>query len=220
MSSVKNTKPSLYRALTQLPIFTGLQRGKKKVHRKDKRRDRKEKEAREKNQSSSSRKKMQRVDRESLDNDRSNLLEPTKYGELLALLIAKNIAENSITDYLFTVALLLIVNKEDAFKNLESSTIPVANLIAALFDGPVTERKSPTLNVSDEPRNEHGNSTLLNPFRNYLLSTRTVRSKSFTNSESSRYDICSMDENKEETMSQTGGPFFVGAYSETGSTVG
>ena len=230
MSSVKNTKPPLYRALTQLPIFTGLQRGKKKVHRKDKRRDRKEKEAREKDLKSqstnSSRKKVQRVDRESLDNDRTNLLEPTKYGELLALLIAKNIAENSITDYLFTIALLLIVNKEDAFKNLESSTIPVANLIAALFDGPVTEFKYPILNVSDGSRNEHANSMLLNPFRNYLLSTRTVRSKSFTNSESSRYDICSMDENKEETMSQTGGggvgggPFFVGAYSETGSTVG
>ena len=224
MSAVKNSKPTLYRALSQLPIFTGTQRGKKKAHRKDKKRERKEKEAREKElksqSSSSSRKKMQRVDREALDTDRSNLLEPTKYGELLAFLIAKNIAENSITDYLVTIALLLIVNKEDAFKNLESSTIPVANLIAALFDGPVTGKKSSALDGSKESENESVNSTLLNPFRNYLLSTRPVRSKSFTNSESSRYDICSMDENKEETMSQTGGPFFVGAYSETGSTVG
>ena len=223
LNALKVPKPSLHRALSQLPIVTGSQRGKKKIHRKEKRKDRKDKDSKEKDiksYSSSARKKAQRIDRETTENDNSALLEPAKYGELLALLIAKNIAENSVTNYLVTIALLLIINKEDAFKNLESSTIPIANLIAALFDGSEGANSKSSSTYSADTSSEETGGVILNPFKNYLLSSRTVRSKSITNSESSRFEVCSMDENKEETMSQSGGPFFAGAYSETGSTVG
>ena len=61
-----------------------------------------------------------------------------QYSEVLAMTVAKIMAENSMSHYLQTVALLLVVmrSKEDRLNNLESAScnIPVASLIAAAFE--------------------------------------------------------------------------------------
>lgn len=155
LESVKSSNPQLYTAMNQHTCLSGQSKTKrgKLSSKKEKRKERLEKEI-EKDFAKSFRKRDKLGSEDSLRELSSSSTVPSghsgsgsdtpilreerpqkkQYGEVLALVVAKSIAENSMPMYLLTVALLLMVNKEDQFKNLESYNIPVASLIAAVFE--------------------------------------------------------------------------------------
>eukprot|EP01038_Epipyxis_sp_PR26KG_P004035 gene4035-5772_t len=233
LDSIKTSNPILHRTLLQLPIVSGLQKQKKKATRKERKKDKRDKEylrsEKEKYAQSYSKNRLLKKERKdkssglSFDTQhddrteqKSGDFDAKKHNELLGIVVAKSIAENSMSSYLLTVALLLLENKTQDSNISQSQVLtglPVANVIACLF-----EPSKP--NAIDQNQES---SFIPNPYHAFI-STRQLRSKSISNSDISKYDGGSQFDENHDTISQSGsgyhGGYHGGAHSDAGSTIG
>lgn len=231
----------LHQALLQQSLISGQhQKGKKKTKsdRKDKKRRDKERDREKESRSQDYGKVKSRKDKQfqniefysSSQQINSNPIQLAatsareKYQDVIGAIVAKSIADASVSSYLITVALLLRIMKQD--NNITTSdsseilsgpvnSLPVGNLIASLFEKIEVhefrnDQNLPTHDVAVQ-----------NPFRKLLLKSTLTKgetvSVSFSADGGSEFGE-SRSVVEGETASQSG--YFPGAYSDAGSTVG
>ena len=235
------SRAPLHQALMQQSLISGQHqkvKKKSKSDRKDKKRREREKETRSQDQLQLGKvknrkdKQLQNIDFYGSNTQQISPIQlpatsaKEKYQDVIGAIVAKSIAEASVSSYLITVALLLRIMKQD--NNIISSdssenmncgpvtSLPVGNLIASLFE------KIEVHEFRNDPRHEYNPSVKVqNPFRKLLL--KSTLTKGETVSVSFSADGGSeLGESRSllegETASQSG--YFPGAYSDAGSTVG
>eukprot|EP01041_Mallomonas_annulata_P001744 gene1744-3367_t len=186
MQSLKDTHPVLYRALLQHTMISGRQRTKRTKHsrknrkkeKRDRERDRDEKESKDlfddnTNTTSTS------TPTNKIKNNTTDATVPTaenlpvwdQYRQVLAMMVAKCIADNSIQSQLLLIALLLQIYKNHGSTSTSTSTsissedelsIPIGNIIAAVFERPETDEM---MDTDDDNDNNDGNNVQSHHFK-------------------------------------------------------
>ena len=243
--SIRTSRPALYQAVLQHPLIAGQQKANKKQSKKEKKRDRKNEMNKEKEKmlAQSRLTRSQRRDKSSFTVDSLGAIgtladlraSPEKRAvsnrEMMAAMVAKTVAEGSLSGHLVAIALLLQIMKDERSGTNFASAIPIGNILSGLFERPDGDDESDTSDVAgaSSTQNSTGstreNPYLANPFHSYLLSPRDEPAKSVAYSDMSRGDIGSVDETRtEDTASQVGGGEgsvgYPGPHSDAGSTVG
>jgi hypothetical protein len=243
--SIRTSRPALYQAVLQHPLIAGQQKANKKQSKKEKKRDRKNEMNKEKEKilAQSRLTRSQRRDKSSFTVDSLGAIgtladlraSPEKRAvsnrEMMAAMVAKTVAEGSLSGHLVAIALLLQIMKDERTGTNFASAIPIGNILSGLFERPDGDDESDTSDVAgaSSTQNSTGstreNPYLANPFHSYLLSPRDEPAKSVAYSDMSRGDIGSVDETRtEDTASQVGGGEgsvgYHGPHSDAGSTVG
>lgn len=126
--------------------------------------------------------------------------------EKVALCVAKGVGEGSVASLLSAVAVLFVLMKDDNASINDPPTLPIGNIVAAVFTEP------------DQSSGSSDKEFLRNPFQLYLQASKRLRSASVANSEESHGDMSSAEESRDESASQPG-TYGAGA-SDAGSTVG
>ena len=227
LTSIRTSRPSLYQAVLQHPLIIGQQKSSRKQSKKEKKRDRKNEMNREKEKALAQSRitRSQRRDKTGGSGDfqgapigtLADLTSSDKRigtpNEILGVVVAKTIAEGSLSGHLLTIALLLqiLTDEKKKKKNVTNlNGIPIGNILGGLFEKSDNDDDSDTSEMAgvSSTRNSTGsikenNSVLLNPFHDLLLSPRDERAKSVAFSDMSRGDIGSIDESRtEESTSQ------------------
>lgn len=243
--SIRTSRPALYQAVLQHPLIAGQQKSNKKQSKKEKKRDRKNEMNKEKEKvlAQSRLTRSQRRDKSSFTVDSLGAVgtladlraSPEKRAvsnrEMMAAMVAKTVAEGSLSGYLVAIALLLQIMKDERSGTSFASAIPIGNILSGLFERPDGDDESDTSDVAgaSSTQNSTGSTRespyLANPFHSYLLSPRDEPAKSVAYSDMSRGDIGSVDETRtEDTASQVGcgegSVGYPGPHSDAGSTVG
>lgn len=168
LSDIEFTRPELFNLIQTHISYTGKPNQKKRVKMKRQRRGEKRERARDVGNEEGSSEGM---------GERRFVDKPSP-PQLLACVVAKAVADNSVASYLLAVAVLLRAARgEGASSGMESNApIPVGNVIASVFEGACL--KGPE---SPDAYTFH------NPFRACLLSSKDEQAKSVSCSDVSEY---------------------------------
>lgn len=210
LQPIKSSNILLYDCITQHILITGL-KSTKKSSRKEKRAD-KDKSFKKnpeslKNITSTTNINLGGISyRNHLDNNivSDSLLASAsareQYREIIGAFVAKTIADDTLSGYLICVTLLLHIMKENG--NSTNISLPVGNIIAALF--------------------ESKESNQINPFKNCLISSNNLKNENISVCEVSRVDgvDVQVEELDRDSASSISDNFCGGGHSDAGSTIG
>lgn len=235
---LSTTNIEAYEAMMQQPLVSGQSGIRKKFSRKEKRerRERREKDSKDKEHLHSNKRRKKKNSSRHGQNDSPVHLESSATGkpdglesnetwqeakvftESLAVVVAKAINEGTCGALLSALVLLQRIRRQrqlNPVSNGESHLLlPIANILAAYVEMQIDDRSG-----SESSKQFH------NPFRHSLLSSKSMRLKSFSNSETSHNDgnscyLDAMEVQSQDTASQSQDGGVCGPYSDAGSTIG
>eukprot|EP01034_Spumella_vulgaris_P022499 gene22499-28627_t len=155
LEQTKHVNPALWRTLGTLPIVSGQSKS-KKSSKKEKRKDRKDRTVTPVDDSSSGKGSHSKgrtayraagkrrggqsdtIDTPLQSESEDVLSNPKRFRELLALVVAKNVAENTMSSYLATISLLIAASKNEKHASefslsSQNNRIAVGSTLATLF---------------------------------------------------------------------------------------
>jgi hypothetical protein len=210
LQPIKSSNILLYRCITQHILLSGLLKSTKKSGRKEKRfdKDKSFKKFPESSKNTTSNINIGGITHRNHlyaniggDSLLASASAREKYREILGAFVAKTIADDTLSGYLICTALLLHNMKENG--NSTNISLPVGNIIAALFESKESFKK-------------------INPFKNCLISSNTLKNESISVSDISRVEgvdiqIVELDRDSASSVSDIVGG---GGQSDAGSTIG